>query len=147
MSKRKRSKASSVGRSKPSSGADDEVYELHDTEFADDEMLSEDEIEAIVKQQVSILRTDVHDRFGKVEARIDDHDKRIAALETKMLSASTTTQATPAGKKEDATKMDRFLDATLGTVGHALHVVGDTAAFLYESAVDIVTLGRARAQK
>lgn len=37
-----------------------------------------------------------------------------------------------------------IIDTTLGTVGGVLHGVVDTTAFILESAVDLVTLGRAR---
>lgn len=44
-------------------------------------------------------------------------------------------------------KQPGVIDNTLGTVGNVLHGVVDTAAFLAESAVDLITFGKAKRTK
>ncbi len=53
-------------------------------------------------------------------------------------------QATTQEQLETQSKNPNILDMTLGTVGGVLHGVVDTAAFILESTVDLITLGRAR---
>lgn len=55
-----------------------------------------------------------------------------------------TTNAQESVPAPQQTEKRGVIDATLGTVGGLLHGVIDTAAFVLESTVDLVTLGRAK---
>ena len=120
-----------------------------DVEFDDD--LDEDaggEIDQIVSRHVQKATAEMNRVLQKMESRFADHENRIENLEKIVTNTATASaKRSTAVQETEATGLDRFLDVTLGTTGRALHAVVDTMAFVGESAVDIVTLGRARVNR
>ncbi|MNO88484.1 hypothetical protein D3C76_799350 [compost metagenome] len=131
---------------------DDEDFDIDEEDaIADDEDDDADELEAIVQRHVSKAQVDIDRVLAKFEARLQDHEHRITNVEkivTNLSGIKSASGKRPAIIQEsEATGLDRFLDVTLGTAGRAMHAVVDTIAFVGESAVDIVTLGRARVNR
>lgn len=134
---------------------DDELEEQEDFDpdvdaDADDDADDVDaRIQQIVNARVGEAQKTINAQLKQMSARIDDHDHRIVNLEKTVANLSGI--KAPAGKKaavaEESTGLDKFLDVTLGTAGRMGHAVVDTVAFVGESIVDIVTLGRARVNK
>lgn len=123
-----------------------EDFELED---GDENFMDEDaSLDEIVNHHVKKANAEMNRLMSKMDSRIQDHENRIANLERLAMNESQ-----PSAKRSgliqesEATGLDRFLDVTLGTTGRALHAVVDTMAFVGESAVDIVTLGRARVNR
>lgn len=107
-----------------------------------------DAIEKARKQ--SIAYTDkriaqVNEKLAKHQEILDTHTTDIADLKKVVEGMATgKVQAVAFSGESEAPKHKNILDATLGTVGGVAHGVIDTAAFLCESVIDLVTLGRAR---
>lgn len=114
--------------------------------------------EAIDKaKKQSIAYTDkrisqVNEKLAKHQELLESHTnaittqaESIANLEKVVQGLATgNVKAVALGETAEPKKPANLLDATLGTVGGVAHGVVDTAAFLCESVIDLVTLGRAR---
>jgi uncharacterized protein YjgD (DUF1641 family) len=98
-----------------------------------------------VNEKISKLHSMITETQESTKANteaIENLTKVVEALaKGQKVSAADLSQA-----QETAKKNPGILDSTLGAVGGVLHGVVDTAAFLLESTVDLVTLGRARRQ-
>lgn len=120
-----------------------------DDDDEDDAIRNSVDINRIVRQQLALQQADINNAMARLEARLQDHEHRLTNVEKMVTNLANT----PSPKKKslvpetEATGLDRFLDVTLGTAGRAMHAVVDTIAFVGESAVDIVTLGRARVNR
>ena len=108
----------------------------------------EDMIEASMKRRTKFFESNLK----KVNSTLKDHDSRITAVEKQQkvileeLAKISGKDLTEAEVEKAIAEMDdrNVLDKTLGAVGGILHGVVDTAAFVLESTVDLVKLGRAK---
>jgi hypothetical protein len=137
---------------------------LNDEELDFDEAVgtevetAEVDFEAILKASVekakkqSMAYTDT--RIEQVNQKLLIHQQTLEAHTTSITNIEQVLEAMVKGGNVQAIPLNAvekkpkgILDVALGTVGGVLHGVVDTAAFICESAVDLVTLGRARRQE
>lgn len=136
------------------------TVELNDEEnldFDDEVGTSDVDFETLVKASVekakkqSIAYTDkriqqVNEKLAQHQQMLEAHNSRIENIEkvVEALASGGNVSVLPAPQAGNQPQSKNLLDVTLGTVGGILHGVVDTAAFICESAVDLVTLGKAR---
>ena len=123
---------------------DDKVQTIED----DLDFDIEDMIEESLKRRTKFFESNLK----KMNSTLKNHDSRITNLEKQQkvileeLAKISGKDLTPAEVEKAIAEIDdrNVLDKTLGAVGGVLHGVVDTAAFVLESTVDLVTLGRAK---
>ena len=128
----------------------DDVSIVDDVTIDDEPLDVDDYIEQAVQRQTRVIKAN----YKAIEKRVDAHDERITTLEKNQAIILKKVNALSKGavdvddidSVDDKDELDdrNILDKTLGTVGNILHGVVDTAAFVLESTVDLVTLGRAK---
>lgn len=92
-------------------------------------------------KQILSQVSNIDKRFDSLTKKVDNHEERITKIEKCLQQAPVSTEIEEEGEKSG---VDSFLDATFGTIGHIGHTIVDTVAFVAESVVDIITLGRAK---
>jgi uncharacterized protein (UPF0335 family) len=80
-------------------------------------------------------------RISKIEKQVDNHEERIKALEEGVVLAKQPVEQQAQVQQQEP---QGILDVTFGTIGNVLHSVVDTASYILEATVDIVTLGKAK---
>lgn len=129
---------------------DVQVIEGDFAELEDGDVAEDNELNAYISQRIAELAAEqeakINEMFGPVNKQLDDHSRRIQNLEKVVhnLVDAPASKVAPVSKEEQGSGLDRILDATFGTAGRALHAIVDATAYVVESAIDIVTLGRAR---
>jgi hypothetical protein len=137
----------------------DEDEEVEETEIDFEALIKETAIKA-KKQAMKYTDTRIAEINEKLEIHqktLEAHTTSIVNLEQQMaqaiealkafgVAAPTPEQALALAQAAQQTGQQPkgILDTVFGTVGGVLHGVVDTAAFLCESVVDLVTLGKAR---
>lgn len=98
---------------------------------------------------------EVDTRFEQIESTLDAHAKlfkdiaeatpiTVQQIPASIQQQQATAQAEQEHPTEKPNPVTGIVNGTLGTAGKLLHGVVDTAAFVLESVVDLVTLGKAR---
>lgn len=104
-------------------------------------------MEDFIEKAMARQEKTINETMKLVNKRFDVHDKRISTLEKQqeeILNALAINVSDAKIINENEPDNRNVLDKTLGAVGGVMHGIVDTAAFVLESTVDLVTLGRAK---
>lgn len=98
----------------------------------------------MVQAQTVVLEQ--HDtRMSDMEQLLEQHTLILKSMSsTSMGAVDTVVDESTDNKQQTGNPVTGVVCGVLGTVGGVLHTVVDTAAFLLESTVDLVTFGKAR---
>lgn len=137
-------------------------YEVEeDFEFNDDDeegekvtqVSMEDMIQQASQKTHQQLTAYVDKRMEKLNEKVIDNTKNIESLNDRVVlleqlnQSHQPSQANGTLKQhQEENKPQGIMDATFGTVGGLLHGIVDTTAYVLESTIDLVTLGKARRQ-
>ncbi len=106
-------------------------------------------LEDFIEKAMARQQKTVNTALKSINKRVNEHDKRISKVEQQqeeIMKALSLNSKTSKAIDEDGNADDNrnVFDKTLGAVGGVMHGIVDTTAFILESAVDLVTLGRAK---